>query len=165
MSSPASIADTQLGLTSSEIQILRQHQQMALQGHSGQPRGRGNGRGSTSSSRATSAASSQGRLLLDPGSLQQLGHYFDRLMSMIQQRMDDLTEQTQLSTQLQYDRAGNLIAGADAEIARMHAILQQIDELEEEFDKVRRIRDTVKHLRQRVESLDHRVDTSSRRRR
>jgi hypothetical protein len=90
MSSPASIADTQLGLTSSEIQILRQHQQMALQGHGGQSRGRGNGRGSTSSSRAASAASSQGRLLLDPGSLQQLGYYFDSLMANIQHRLDSV---------------------------------------------------------------------------
>jgi hypothetical protein len=73
-SSPASIADTQLGLTSGEIQILRQHQQMALRGHSG---------------RAT-ATSSQGRLLLDPGSLQLLGSYLDRLMGMIQQRMNDV---------------------------------------------------------------------------
>jgi hypothetical protein len=74
-SPPASIADTQLGLTSGEIQILRQHQQMALHGHSG---------------RAT-ATSSQGKLLLDEASLQQLGYYFDRLIGTIQQRMESVS--------------------------------------------------------------------------
>lgn len=72
MSVSASIPDTSLGLTSSEIQILRQQQQIALQGgHSGSgiARGRGTGRNSNSSSRAVSAASSHGRLLLDPMSL------------------------------------------------------------------------------------------------
>ena len=87
MSSPQSIPDTQLGLSSDEIQILRQHQQIALSQAAGSSRGRGAGRGS-SSSRATSAASSHGRLLLDPGSLQALGYHFDRLMQAIQGRVE-----------------------------------------------------------------------------
>lgn len=88
MSAATSIPDTQLGLTSSEIQILRQHQQIVSQGHVSQSRGRGTGRNSNSSSRAGSAASSQGRLLLDPGSLSALGYHFDGLMRQIQGRIE-----------------------------------------------------------------------------
>ncbi|MCJ1297712.1 hypothetical protein MMC08_000500 [Hypocenomyce scalaris] len=162
---PASIPDTQLGLSASEIHILRQHQPIALQTHStaSSIRGRGNGR-NTSSSRAASAASSgQGRLMLDPGSLTALGHHFDRLMLAIQGRVDALTQQTQISTSAQSSRAGNAMAAADAEIARFREILRQIDELEVEFDKVRHIRDIVKGFRSRVEGLDRRMDRSGRR--
>ena len=94
MSVSASIPDTSLGLTSSEIQILRQQQQLALQsGHvgNGGSRGRGTGRTSNSSSRATSAASaasSQGRLLLDPMSLRALSHQLDGLQEQIRNRID-----------------------------------------------------------------------------
>jgi len=80
MASPASIPDTQLGLSSSDIQALRYHQQVALS-HGG-------------SSRAASQASSQGRLLLDPGSLQALSNYFDRLMYSIQQRWTSVSLST-----------------------------------------------------------------------
>lgn len=88
--SVASIPDTSLGLTSSEIQILRQQQQIALQGHAGNgvSRGRGTGRTSNSSSRATSAASSQGRLLLDPMSLRALSHQLDGLQAQIRGRIE-----------------------------------------------------------------------------
>lgn len=75
MASPAqSVPDTSLGLTRDEVILLRQHQQVALAQAGG-------------SSRAASAASSQGRLLLDPDSLQALGYHFDRLMQAIQQRL------------------------------------------------------------------------------
>jgi hypothetical protein len=75
MASPAnSIPDTQLGLSSGEVQLLRQHQAIALSQAGG------------SSSRAASNASSQGRLLLDPTSLAHLSAHFDRLMYSIQQR-------------------------------------------------------------------------------
>jgi hypothetical protein len=70
----SSIPDSQLNLSQSEIQLLRQHQQIALS------------QAGSSSSRAASHASSQGRLLLDPTSLQALSAHFDRLMSSIQQR-------------------------------------------------------------------------------
>ena len=77
MASPAqSVPDTSLGLTRDEVNLLRQHQQVALAGTGG-----------AASSRAASAASSHGRLLLDPGSLQALGYHFDRLMQAIQQRL------------------------------------------------------------------------------
>jgi hypothetical protein len=73
MASPAnSIPDSQLGLSAADVQALRYHQQVALS--------------RTGSSRAASQASSQGRLLLDPTSLQALSTYFDRLMYSIQQR-------------------------------------------------------------------------------
>ncbi|KAF2083362.1 hypothetical protein K490DRAFT_51899 [Saccharata proteae CBS 121410] len=149
MASPNSIPDTQLGLSAGEIQTLRYHQQIALSQHGG-------GRNS-SSSRAASAASSQGRLLLDPTSLQALSAHFDRLMYSIQQRWAALTEQTQMATQVQYDRAGNAIELADAQIARFHDILRQIDELQVEFDKIRRIGEIVKSFRARVEALDRRI--------
>ena len=101
---PSSIPDTQLGLTQSELHILRQHQQIAL---SAQPtptashthslastRGRGTARVSNSSSRATSNVSSHagggGRLMLDPGSLQALGSHFERLMGAIERKVDSV---------------------------------------------------------------------------
>lgn len=91
MSVSASIPDTSLGLTSSEIQILRQQQQIALQNShagNGASRGRGAGRVSNSSSRATSAASSQGRLLLDPDSLHALSHQLGSLERRISGQID-----------------------------------------------------------------------------
>jgi len=146
MASPAnSIPDTQLGLTQGEIQLLRQHQALALS------------QAGNSSSRAASNASSQGRLLLDPSSLQALSSHFDRLMYSIRQRWQTLTTQTQTATQIQYDRAGNAIQMADAEIARFREILKQIDELQVEFDKVRRIGEIVKGFRARVEHLERRI--------
>lgn len=92
---PSSIPDSQLGLSHSEIQILRQHQQIALQNasyaHSSSTRGRGHVRTSASTSRAASAASSgNGRLVLDPGSLAALGQHFERLMGAIQNRVQQV---------------------------------------------------------------------------
>ncbi|KAL9083315.1 MAG: hypothetical protein Q9165_008573 [Trypethelium subeluteriae] len=146
MASPrASVPDTRLGLAPDEVQLLRRHQQIALS------------QAGSSSSRAASNASSQGRLLLDPGSLQALSYHFDRLMQAIQHRMQQLNQQTQIATQVQYDRAGNAIQMADAEIARFREILRQIDELEVEFDKVRRIREIVRQYRARVEHLSRRL--------
>lgn len=166
--SATSIPDTSLGLTSSEIQILRQQQQIALQGGhptNGVSRGRGTGRTSNSSSRATSAASSQGRLLLDPMSLRALSHQLDGLQAQIRGRIEYLEDQMQLSIQNSYDRAGNVIRNADAEIARTRSILASIDELDNELAKISHIRDIVKSFRGRIETLDHRMDQSSRRRR
>ncbi|MCJ1458415.1 hypothetical protein MMC28_008787 [Mycoblastus sanguinarius] len=169
-----SIPDTQLGLSQSELHILRQHQQIALSSGSSNTtahyahstassRGRGHVRSSASTSRAASAASSGqggggGRLLLDAGSLAVLGSHFERLMGAIQGRVDSLTAQTQRSTLHQSSRAATSIAAADAEIARFREILRQIDELETEFDKVRHIRDIVKGYRARVEGLERRID-------
>ena len=100
---PSSIPDSQLGLSQSELHILRQHQQIALSSgtSSAAPhyahsttssRGRGHVRSSASTSRAASAASSGqgggGRLLLDAGSLAVLGSHFERLMGAIQSRVN-----------------------------------------------------------------------------
>ncbi|KAK5010007.1 hypothetical protein LTR28_012226, partial [Elasticomyces elasticus] len=68
-----------------------------------------------------------------------------------------LNYQTQLATQVQYDRAANAMQIADTEIARFRAILRQIDELEVEFDKIRRIRDIVRGFTARVETLERRL--------
>jgi hypothetical protein len=57
----------------------------------------------------------------------------------------------------QYDRAGNAIQMADAEIARFRAILRNIDELELEFEKIKRIREIVRGFRARVEALERRM--------
>ncbi|PGG97635.1 hypothetical protein AJ80_09662 [Polytolypa hystricis UAMH7299] len=168
MSASMSVPDVRLGLTSSELQMVVHQQQIALQGsHAGSvaSRGRGMGRNSNSSSRAASAASSHGRLLLDPDSLQALNYQLDGLLRDIRRRIDYLNEQSELSIQNTYDKAGNVIADADVEIARMRHILASIDELENEFDKICRIRDIVKGFRSRVESLDHRLDQAARRRR
>ncbi|PYI03502.1 hypothetical protein BO78DRAFT_195889 [Aspergillus sclerotiicarbonarius CBS 121057] len=167
MSVSASIPDTSLGLTSSEIQILRQQQQIALQGGhgaNGVSRGRGTGRTSNSSSRAASAASSHGRLILDPMSLRALSHQLDGLQQQIRNRLDDLEEQMQLSIQNSYDRAGNVIRNADAEIARSRSILAAIDDLENELAKIGHIREIVKAYRGRIEGLDQRLDQAARRR-
>ncbi len=139
------VPDTQLGLTAEEIQLLRQGQ-AALAG--------------SSSSRAASRASSQGLLLLDSSSLAALGRYFDRLMASIEQNIQYLSEQAQRFTQVQYDRAGNIIDGADAEIARYTEILRQLDELEMDFDRITNIKDIVKGYRSRVEDLERSLDSS-----
>ena len=99
---PSLIPDTSLGLTASELQILRQHQQIALSSaptpsHSHNPslastRGRGTARMSNSSSRAASNASSHvgggGRMMLDAGSLAALSVHFERLMGAIERKVD-----------------------------------------------------------------------------
>ncbi|KHO01381.1 uncharacterized protein MAM_00382 [Metarhizium album ARSEF 1941] len=140
------VPDTQLGLSAEEIQLLRQGQ-AALGG------------GSTSS-RAASRASSQGLLLLDSSSLAALGRYFDRLMANIEQNIQYLSEQAQMFTQVQYDRAGNIIDGADAEIARYQQILAQVDELETDFDRIAHIKEIVKGYRSRVEALERDLEAS-----
>ncbi|KAL3426580.1 hypothetical protein PVAG01_00089 [Phlyctema vagabunda] len=142
------VPDTELGLTSDEIQLLRHHQQAAASTAGG------------SSSRAASRASSQGLLLLDGSSLAALGRHFDRLLQQIQARLDWLSEQSATVAQQQYDRAGNAIAIADAEIARFHDILRQIDELELDFDRIRHIRDIVRQYRARIEEMETRVEHS-----
>ncbi|KAF2027516.1 hypothetical protein EK21DRAFT_71665 [Setomelanomma holmii] len=127
----SAIPVSELGLNSSEARYLQQQIAASQQG--------------SNSSRAASHASSQGRLLLDPTSLQALSAHFDRLMYSIQQRWH------------YYDRAGNAIQMADAEIARFRAILREIDELQVEFDKVRRIGEIVKGFKSRVDRLDRRI--------
>ncbi|KAG9384140.1 hypothetical protein A1F94_006051 [Pyrenophora tritici-repentis] len=139
----SAIPVSELGLNSSESRYLQQQIAASQQG--------------SNSSRAASHASSQGRLLLDPSSLQALSAHFDRLMYSIQQRWQYLTQQTQTATHVQYDRAGNAMQMADAEIARFRAILREIDELQVEFDKVRRIGEIVKSFKSRVDRLDRRI--------
>ncbi|KAM3503671.1 hypothetical protein MY11210_008629 [Beauveria gryllotalpidicola] len=145
------VPDTQLGLTAEEVQLLRQ----------GQAALAGGGGGGSSSSRAASRASSQGLLLLDSSSLAALGRYFDRLMASIEQNIQYLSEQAQMFTQVQYDRAGNIIDGADAEIARYTEILRQLDELEMDFDRIANVKDIVKGYRSRVEDLERSLETSA----
>lgn len=140
------IPDTQLGLTQEEIQILRQGQ-AALDGGS-------------SSSRAASRASSQGLLVLDSSSLSALGRYFDQLMANIEHSIQQLSEQAQMFTQVQYDRAGNIIEGADEEIVRYMSLLQQLDELEVDFDRIAHIKEIVKQYKTRVEELERELDAS-----
>jgi hypothetical protein len=146
--STAAVPDTQLGLTNEEIQLLRHHQQAAAAAGS-------------SSSRAASRASSQGLLMLDASSLSALGRHFDRVMQHIQQQLEYLSEQSQMVTMAVYDRAGNLIDNADAEIARYHDIMRQIDELELDFDRIAHIRDIVRDFRRRAEELEREIDRSS----
>lgn len=145
-SSAQGVPDSQLGLTPEEVELLRQGQ-AAL----------GNG---SSSSRAASRASSQGVLLLDSSSLTQLSRYFDSLMSQVQRRIEYLSEQSTAFTEAQYSRADNLIEAADAEIARFHEILRQIDELEEDFDRISNIREIVRGYRARVEAMERDLESS-----
>jgi hypothetical protein len=140
------VPDTQLGLSSEEVAILRQGQATLA--------------GGSSSSRAASRASSQGLLLLDSSSLAALGRYFDSLMSQIERQMEYLSEQSQMFTAAQYDRSGNLIDVADAEIERFHDILRQIDELEVDFDRLSNIREIVRGYRARVEGMERDLESS-----
>ncbi|MCJ1311536.1 hypothetical protein MMC25_005209 [Agyrium rufum] len=181
---PTSVPDTQLGLTTSEIQTLRYHQSIALPssssssgpGHAAaapgytssttSSRGRGMSRSSGSSSRATSSTAGRsvgggagggpGRLVLEAGSLAVLTRYFDGVMESIGARIDYLTAQTQSSALSQSRSAASTIAGADAEIARFRDLLRQLDELETEFDKVQHIRDIVAGFRKRVDAMGKR---------
>ncbi|KAF2227227.1 hypothetical protein BDZ85DRAFT_277134 [Elsinoe ampelina] len=145
MALPGSVDASRLGLSSDEIATLQRHQQVALSN------------AGSSSSRAASAASSQGRLLLDPTSLSVLAAHFDRVMAAIQQRLALLNQQTQIAAARQTQLAQMTAAQADAEIARFRAILRQIDELENEFAKIRRIREIVRSFRARVDALARRV--------
>ncbi|KAK4466709.1 hypothetical protein QBC42DRAFT_63062 [Cladorrhinum samala] len=142
------VPDTQLGLTEDEIELLRSGQQAVAAA------------GGSTSSRAASRASSQGLLLLDSSSLSALGRHFDRVMQHIQERLEYLMEQSQIVTLNVYDRAGNLIDNADAEIARYHRIMADIDELELDFDRIRHIRDIVRDYRRRAEELDRELERS-----
>lgn len=144
------VPDTQLGLTEDQVQLLR-HGQQAVAAAAGA--------GSTSS-RAASRASSQGLLLMDTSSLTALGRHFDRVMQSIQQRLEYLMEQSQIVTLSVYDRAGNLIDNADAEIARYHDIMAQIDELELDFDRIGHIREIVRGFRQRAEEMERELERS-----
>ncbi|KAJ0159131.1 hypothetical protein CTA2_10256 [Colletotrichum tanaceti] len=148
------VPDTQLGLSYEEIQLLRQGQAALGQGAGG------GGGGGSSSSRAASRASSQGLLLLDSTSLAALGRYFDRVMGQIEQQIVYLSEQSQMFTMAQFDRAGNLIDGADAEIQRYHELLRQLDELELDFDRIRHIKEIVRGYRARVEEMERELERS-----
>lgn len=144
---PQAVSVSQLGLSTDEVAVLQHAQREAAAGGS-------------NSSRAASRASSQGLLLLDSGSLAQLGRHFDRLMQQISQQLDHLTEQTQIVTMTMYDAAGNLVDNADAEIRRYHSIMAQMDDLEVEFDRIRHIRDIVRDYRQRVQELERALENS-----
>ncbi|KAJ5887494.1 hypothetical protein N7495_007535 [Penicillium taxi] len=165
--SASSIPDTSLGLTSSEIQILRQQQQIALQNthaNNGAARGRGTGYTSNSSSRATSAASSHGRLLLDPESLSALSHQLGHLERRISGQIDYLSQQ--ITDSVKRSRSGVLktIEAVEAEMDRTRSMMASADELDNELAKIGHIRDIVKSFRGRIESLDRRMDQSRRRR-
>ena len=97
---------------------------------------------------------------MDTSSLTALGRHFDRVMQSIQQRLEYLMEQSQIVTLSVYDRAGNLIDNADAEIARYHDIMAQIDELELDFDRIAQIREIVRGFRQRAEELERELERS-----
>lgn len=81
-------------------------------------------------------------------------------MAGIEQNIRYLSEQAQMFTQVQYDRAGNIIDGADAEIARYADILRQLDELEVDFDRIAHIKEIVKGYRSRVETLEKDLESS-----
>ena len=140
--------DTQLGLTNDEVSLLRQGQQALAAG------------GSSSSRAASRASSQQGMLLLDPSSLAALGRHFDRIMQHIQGQLEALSDQVSVVTMTLSDQAGNTIDNADAEIARYHRILAQIDELELDFDRIRHIRDIVRDFRLRAEEMERELERS-----
>ena len=97
MSAAGSIPDTNLGLTQSELLILRQQTEIATQSRAGttvvMDRGRGTSRHSQPSSRAASAASShsiQGRITLDSNSLGRIELALQNLMRQISSRIEQV---------------------------------------------------------------------------
>ncbi|KLU83429.1 hypothetical protein MAPG_02489 [Magnaporthiopsis poae ATCC 64411] len=150
MSQQNTVPINQLGLTNDDALLLQQTQiQVAAAA------------GGSSSSRAASRASSQGLLMMDTGSLAQLGRHFDRAMQQIQQRIAYLSEQCEVATRAMYDEAGNIVADADAEIARFHRLNEELDALDLEFDRIQNIRDIVKAYRQRAAELERELAASS----
>jgi YD repeat-containing protein len=148
-SSQNAVPDTQLGLTSEELQLLRQGQVAALREGGG-----------SNSSRAASRVSSNGLLLLDSSSLAALGRYFDNVMQNIGTQLNYLSDQSAMFTTVQYDRAGNLIEVADSEIERFHDILRQIEELEVDFDRIAHVKEIVRGFRQRADEMDRDLQRS-----
>ncbi|KAL8913276.1 MAG: hypothetical protein Q9172_007323 [Xanthocarpia lactea] len=181
---PSSIPDTQLGLSQSEIQILRQHQQIALQNanyaHSTSTRGRGHVRTSASTSRAASAASSgNGRLVLDPGSLTALGTHFERLMGAIQNRVQQVTPISQRLMRIQHanrlrlrtldTRSISLTAQtqistinqssrAGAAMAAADAEIARFRDIIRQIDELETEFDKVRHIRDIVKGFRARVE-------
>jgi hypothetical protein len=66
-----------------------------------------------------------------------------------------------MCAQQSYDKAGNLVANADLEIAHLQSVLEKMDKLELEFDKIRNIRDIVRDYRSRIEALDQALTLTS----
>ena len=104
MSTAGSISDSQLGLTQSELMILRQTQEVAAQSRAGSAtmpdRGRGTSRHSQPSSRAASAASShsiQGRITMDSTSLGRIENALNSLVRQIQARIEHVSLRTRHS--------------------------------------------------------------------
>lgn len=97
MSTAGSIPDTSIGLTQSELLILRQQSEIAAQSRAGgsamPERGRGTSRHSQPSSRAASAASShslQGRITMDSNSLGRIDGALTNLIRQIQTRIEQV---------------------------------------------------------------------------
>ena len=94
--SARTVADTELGLTQGELQMLRQQQQvMAQRSHQNAypGRGRGDSRHSQASSRAVSAASSHtvpNRVILDSRHLLALQTHLDNVMRSIGNRIEEV---------------------------------------------------------------------------
>lgn len=144
-----SVLDTELGLSNDEIALLRAESVHAA-----------SLAGNSSSSRAASRASSQGRLLLNGSSLTALSRHFDALMRRITDQITHLSEQSAMAAQTQYDRAGNAIQMADSEIARLHKMIRQIDELDAELDRLARVREVVASYRARVLDMERELEGS-----
>jgi len=136
-----------LGLTEEDINLIHDSQRdLAAHG--------------SSSSRAASRASSGGQLLLDSGSLAQLGRHFERLMQHIQTQLARLSEQVEVVTMHMENEAGYMVDNADAEIARYHSLLQQMEELDLDFDRISNIKDIVKTYKKRAEDLEREIERS-----
>ncbi|WPG97769.1 Hypothetical protein R9X50_00055000 [Acrodontium crateriforme] len=141
-SAPSSIPDTGLGLTAQEIQTLRQHQQAAH---------------NQARSSAGSQASSQGRLLLDPASLNLLARHFDQVLQSISGRLEQLDRAMAAATETQHTRVRSALQAADDTLARLRLIEEQSEELENEFAKIGRLREIVRSYRARVAEMERRL--------
>lgn len=166
MSTAASIPDTQLGFTQSELVILRQSTEIANQSRNGgstmAERGRGTSRHSQPSSRAASAASShsiQGRISLDSTSLGRLEASLTNMMRAIAARIQQLEEAVQSSQRAAKNSARASEEAAEAEIRKAKKLLDELDELDDKMEEVKTVCKKIRAFRERCDQAGGRLST------
>lgn len=181
MSQSLPVPENSLGLTQSELVILRQTTEVALrtrsQGSAMPERGRGNSRHSQPSSRAASASSNQSmqRVTLDSNSIGRVEQALDNMMRGIQARIQEVSanrlvwfmfywrilqlEQI-LAQSVQDDRDGvtRSVAQMDRELERSRKALSELDQLDTKLESIKRICKVVRGLRQQCDVASARLD-------
>ncbi|KAI5809885.1 hypothetical protein DFH27DRAFT_476267 [Peziza echinospora] len=137
-------------ISQADLQFLRQTQRTLGLSPAGST-------ATSSTSHVSASSSTTAGLSLDSNALTALSNHFDGLMSAITTRVQNLSEQTRVSTQATHKRSTQAVDRATIEIETLRDILRQCDELETEFLKIKRLGEMVKGFRKRVEGLEKRV--------